>query len=376
MTLLSLIWSFWLRGQDNRVLMLTAAMIILGWPYAVLDAIIPCFWSFKESFTLSDGGKVEAAKLSKSVKFQILIRRLVLAASFSSVYILAPSLLIERYYYGQWVLPSLNAVLYNVFGSSGGGPDVFGVESPTYYFLNLLLNFNLFFLSALLAPINFLRSHYRSKLILLWTCMITPMAVFTLQAHKEERFMFIVFPLICLFAGHFLAVSFGANKWLNAFAKASLFTGLFLCAMRSYGLIMFFEAPQKLLENWKPLSPAGGTLCMRGNWYRFPGSFYLNHPLQLGFVKNSVSCLQPTYFENTKTQVPKVNNLNKAIDSQFTDLDGCDWLLEEEPAEELVEDRCSLILSAQTKPPFRWIWVPYLSRKHSTWKRMCIYSKG
>lgn len=45
----------------------------------------------------------------------------------------------------------LNAVLYNVFNPDGG-PELYGVEGITYYFINLLLNFNFVLLASLFSP--------------------------------------------------------------------------------------------------------------------------------------------------------------------------------------------------------------------------------
>ena len=43
----------------------------------------------------------------------------------------------------------MNIVLYNVFG--GGGPDLYGVEPWTFYFVNGILNFNFVFVLALVS---------------------------------------------------------------------------------------------------------------------------------------------------------------------------------------------------------------------------------
>lgn len=64
---------------------------------------------------------------------------------FTLVYgtmILVPMMIVDWYYYGKVVISPLNAVLYNVFNTHGG-PELYGVEGPGFYFINLLLNFNL-----------------------------------------------------------------------------------------------------------------------------------------------------------------------------------------------------------------------------------------
>lgn len=45
----------------------------------------------------------------------------------------------------------LNAVFYNVFNPNAG-PELYGVEGVTFYFVNLLLNFNFVLLASLFSP--------------------------------------------------------------------------------------------------------------------------------------------------------------------------------------------------------------------------------
>lgn len=61
-----------------------------------------------------------------------------------------PMMIVDWYYYGKIVVPPLNAVLYNVF-SNHAGPELYGVEGYSYYFINLLLNFNLVLVGTLFS---------------------------------------------------------------------------------------------------------------------------------------------------------------------------------------------------------------------------------
>ena len=58
-----------------------------------------------------------------------------------------PLILVDSKVYGRFVFAPLNILLYNVFG--GGGPNLYGTEPWTYYFVNGFLNFNVVFLLAL-----------------------------------------------------------------------------------------------------------------------------------------------------------------------------------------------------------------------------------
>ncbi|CAI8055709.1 Alpha-1,2-mannosyltransferase ALG9 [Geodia barretti] len=69
----------------------------------------------------------------------------------SFVVVSVPLVAIDSVYYGRPVLAPLNIVLYNVFGK--GGPNLYGVEPLSYYLINGVLNFNVVFILALLAPL-------------------------------------------------------------------------------------------------------------------------------------------------------------------------------------------------------------------------------
>lgn len=54
-------------------------------------------------------------------------------------------------YYGKFVLAPWNIVKYNIFSSHG--PNLYGTEPWTFYFLNGILNFNIAFVLTFLAPV-------------------------------------------------------------------------------------------------------------------------------------------------------------------------------------------------------------------------------
>lgn len=108
---------------------------------------------------------------------------------------------------------SLNIVLYNVFSSNG--PELYGTEPFYYYLINLFLNFNFVplilaayfiyltyqgvaFIYAKLFGKRKLRETVGMKEILTMLAMYLWVLNFTLQPHKEERFMYPVYTLISL----------------------------------------------------------------------------------------------------------------------------------------------------------------------------------
>lgn len=105
---------------------------------------------------------------------------------------------IDSLYYGKLTVVPLNIIEYNIF--SENGPTLYGVEPPHFYVLNLLLNFNFVFLLAVASlPLAAL---FERKYLTFVTIRLLPFygwfALLSRQPHKEERFMFPSYALLCL----------------------------------------------------------------------------------------------------------------------------------------------------------------------------------
>ncbi len=70
---------------------------------------------------------------------------------------------VNTFFYRKVEVVPWNIVRYNIFSSSGG-PNLYGTEPWTFYFKNLALNFNLWFVLALLSlPLFLLQKMFASK---------------------------------------------------------------------------------------------------------------------------------------------------------------------------------------------------------------------
>ncbi|KAG5484457.1 hypothetical protein LSCM1_07826 [Leishmania martiniquensis] len=97
-----------------------------------------------------------AAPLSAFVGIDLLLRfpKLTTAcASGSFLTICGAALVADAQYYCRWTLSSWNLIMYNVFGGAERGPELFGVEPWFFFWKNLMVNFHLMFVAALLAPL-------------------------------------------------------------------------------------------------------------------------------------------------------------------------------------------------------------------------------
>lgn len=167
-------------------------------------------------------------------------RRLVFFVRWCVISVLTifiPQILIDTQFYGKLTIAPLNIVTYNIL--TNHGPDLYGklgaffmldakfhpvchlyqgTEPWTYYLFNGILNFNVAFILALLVYPALLLVHLLIPsssggsgqdsstgplFIPKWLALsglFLWLGVFWAQPHKEERFLFPVYPLIALAA--------------------------------------------------------------------------------------------------------------------------------------------------------------------------------
>ncbi|KAK6735527.1 hypothetical protein RB195_018628 [Necator americanus] len=263
---------------------------------------------------------------------------------------------VDSYYYGKRVLAPLNIVLYNVF--SEHGPDLYGTEPISFYLKNLILNWNIVaLLSPLALPLsglNYLCSwkalekhkkwgipvrlsywrHY-SPLFLLFASFSTWCIIFFNQPHKEERFLFPIYPLIALMAAVALdSAERLASRFIRKFSFLSWVVILLFVTVsmsRTYALHRNFSAHievyksfnEHLMNNQQLLdfSKRGDPLrvCVGKEWYRFPSSFFL--PQTAVDARSRKRGIHLFFLK-------KMNDLNREEMSRYVPLDTCDYVVD------------------------------------------------
>ena len=211
----------------------------------------------------------------------------------SAVIILGPQLLCDTYYYGKPVLASLNIILYNVF--TPHGPDLYGTEPAQFYLINGFLNFNIVFLLALAALPVLLGTKYllRGEIastttgfylsetlsqapLLLW------ILVFWTRPHKEERFLFPVYPLICLSGAavidsgqklaYFLFVKSKARHYLQHTTWLGTITVLASALLSLSRIVALYQGYHGSTDVWmavNQLEDQPSVVCVGKEWHRF-----------------------------------------------------------------------------------------------------------
>jgi alpha-1,2-mannosyltransferase len=187
---------------------------IVGWPFSAVLAVP----FVVEQVVVRAGDVVESE--GWTAWWVKRVRRLVSAGMMGLIVVVPPVVLVDSWAYGRWTFPNLNIVRYNLFSPSAG-PDLYGQEPSSFYILNLLVNFNLLVVLAL-AAIPALAITYAYDFRRLGVAQRRPtiaesspytlvalrlsgfyiwLATFSVQPHKEERFMFPAYGLLCFNAG-------------------------------------------------------------------------------------------------------------------------------------------------------------------------------
>lgn len=132
--------------------------------------------------------------------------------------------------------------------------------------------------------------------------------IFTAQPHKEERFMFVAYPALCINAAiayHVILTAWGGLS--NHFTKGRsqellnwtiLVLPITITALislsRSLAIVTAYSAP---IDIYSALpANATGNLCLGKEWYRFPSSYFLPDNVRAKFIKSAFDGLLPGEF--------------------------------------------------------------------------------
>jgi alpha-1,2-mannosyltransferase len=233
---------------------------------------------------------------------------------------------VDAFFYHKTVVVPWNIVKYNVFSGSGRGPGIFGTEPIDFYIRNLLLNFNVWFILALVAgplvvlqyitgaqsvsKFNMMRSLFFVSPFYMW------LAIFSAQPHKEERFMYPAYPFLGLNAAlalHSILTYVGSSDSNKLIGKVpaklkllavslSMLLSVGVGLSRTYGLATAYRAPLQVYSGLQRpgLARAGDVVCLGKEWYRFPSSYFLPGGIRAKFIKSEFDGLLPGEFSEAK----------------------------------------------------------------------------
>lgn len=315
----------WWHQRYKLSILCVAISTLLGWPFAALVGIpiaVDMLWKRRMFKTFATW------------------------AALALVTILVPMTVIDSSYFGRIVVAPLNLVIYNIFTSHG--PNIYGTEPWSFYLINGFLNYNIVWLLALLTPVLLLLCHWfvkarsRSTLNLPYYLSLAPLylwlLVFWLQPHKEERFLFPIYPLIGLCGAISLDVVqklfyrlktmvvniAPGSHYLDhtmSLAGLALIVSTLLGASRIVALYKSYHAPLDVMIHFNEFARSNLTnpaanynVCLGKEWYRFPGSFFLpSQNYRIRFLKSEFKGMLPNYFKETEEG-------SKFVDSYFNDM--------------------------------------------------------
>jgi alpha-1,2-mannosyltransferase len=399
MYLVMLFMSLWLEKRYFLGIFWGLVAVFCGWPYVGV-----LFVPFAIE-TILERGLMKSLLAGFSVGFSVL----------------ASEIATNYYFYGRIVVPAWNILVYNVL-SNETDSSLYGTEPWTYYVMNLFLNFNLsIVLAAPAVLLLLLKKHYHLALYLF--PMYVWLGIMFVQPHKEERFLFPVYPLICL----------AAATTLNGFVRLffheiwgdqgrSLAKALVAILFTIYGVLSIsrvtsvcvnYRAPlavyQHLHDYLLPDSPYGGilsetssllaqekkdtvTLCVSKEWYRFPTSFFFpSNRTCLGFVRSSFRGQLPKPFDtgiDGTSMIPSdMNNQNKEEMSRYVEEKECDYIVDlnlEDQLETKYWEKTSkwkmvhfewFLDTKKSKSPFRSFYIPFLTPQQVKYAKYAVYIK-
>jgi alpha-1,2-mannosyltransferase len=130
--------------------------------------------------------------------------------------------------------------------------------------------------------------------------------IFIVQPHKEERFMYVIYPLICYNAAHALNSSenlakFLCNKKINPSTFQLLIRSTKAVIIALHAIISLARVLAQLRAFSAPMLVYGelngySTVCLGKEWYRFPSSFFIPENSEAMFVKSTFDGLLPGRF--------------------------------------------------------------------------------
>lgn len=339
MKLLMLSYGAW--WNDNCFFALFSAVLsaLVGWPFTGI-LVVPIF--------------IDA--LLKGRKYVI---NFIQYGLLSSAVIMPIVITVDSIYFGKLVFAAKNIVLYNVF--SPHGPNLYGVEPFDFYIRNGIINFNYAFLMALAAiPLLAITKYFRIPTERLEYTSLLGMyiwfIIFFSQPHKEERFLYPVYPLVLLNASvcsdllqrwlhhlfyqrtcrHHLDLN---DAWWLLPVMFSCFLGMSRCILlyKAYSAPMTVSMELARIANRdglsdRPLPSHPVYLCVGKEWHRFPASYFLPDRWELQFIKSEFRGQLPKPFSlgvnATRTIPTEMNDANREEPSRYLSLSKCHYLMD------------------------------------------------
>ncbi|KAJ8733666.1 hypothetical protein PYW07_014217 [Mythimna separata] len=388
----------WWRRRYPPAIFLTAASTLLSWPFTALLGI-----------PIAIDMILMKRQILDFIKWSVL----------SLVIILVPTVLVDSWHYGRLVVAPWNIVAYNIFTEHG--PDLYGVEPWTYYFVNGFLNFNIVWVLALSCPVFLLactamtsRSTARAAFCAPYWLDLMPLAlwlgVFMLQPHKEERFLYPAYTMIILAGAIALdclqkmtfAVGTELFRWRRERERRHYLSYtvplMVMCVLiagiagisRTAALYTNYHGPMTILRSLPEVPEhADIRLCWGKDWHRSPSGFHVPPGYSLRFIPSEFTGQLPAPYADTHNATrlihPHFNDLNKGDNRTYISPKECHYLVDsnighpsalepayhKDPAWEVVSS-VAILDAKKSHQVFRAFYVPVLSSRKNVYANLYL----
>jgi alpha-1,2-mannosyltransferase len=392
--LVMLSYSCWLvRKNSTLPILMIGSATIIGWPFVAILGL-PIVWDY---FFIKK-------EISKFFKFTIL---------YGSI-ITATMCIFDSYFFGEIIFAPLNIIKYNVFSKLG--PNLYGEEPLSFYLFNCLLNFNvIYLLSVVNLPLKLLincQNVQKKYQYLLSIAMYAWILVFYTRPHKEERFLYPIYPLICLLGAESLEL---IMQWFKKFK--------FICKLLSLSIVLiyllfsisrvyaslsnyssqldlFHELNTDAIKYSKSLESREYVyVCMGKEWYRYSSSFFLpesykRQKWRLKFLESNFKGQLPDEY-NEKLNIPKstrffnknFNDANLEVKTRYFGEKYCDFIIDSidpfdmkgkryEPKTWKKLKTFKILNTDKSKQFFRAFYIPGYYEKFSKFNDYIIFKKA
>jgi len=352
------------------------ATLAVGWPFGAILFVPMGLHILVDTYHAMPGKTTLSTMISSTFLWLVGIQGIVMTEDYKQ--------------YGTWVSPIYNILNYNVL--NGGGDELYGVEPLSYYIKNLCLNFNYVALLAICFPAfssllvmedttsttsttttkqQQARLQKRNEVTLrillsplfLWFVVVLP------RPHKEERFLYPIYPLLCLGAAvtvdkvwNVLASTTNTTSRRTKtdgttsspsqqYQRTKLIGGTLLLlpscllsisrtmALSKYytaPLLVYAQLPFQQAEQEETKEGRNQLVCTCGEWYRFPSSYYLPQGYELGFLPSTFHGQLPQPFtkygskkESLAIQTGTFNDVNmEETDRYVSSISECSYVVE------------------------------------------------
>lgn len=342
----------WLNYQNYLCIMYgSIAVLWLGWPFVAV-VFLPFGIAMLAQIYFSNPKFID--KIQNLFEFSMKVIIIIALVGIPAAYI-------DTYYYQRKTSPLLNILFYN---AGGNGDELYGIEDISYYFKNLFLNLGVIWPLAVATPIILLRNSLNKLdnnstklLVILCSCGLW-MGILMSRPHKEERFMYPIYPLLSVLAATSLCyitdmvmTVFGNYETLvdapfkqvkagNILKLAVvvgviglntiLFSSRILSNYQNYnGFQGLWRDIHDITKKTNPRNPL--RVCTGNEWYYFPSHFYLPNHLSLAFVDDGFKGQLPQYYDAVNgtfsTPTHRFNDQNKEEVSRYVSLDSCNYVV-------------------------------------------------